>query len=743
MAKWTSKKVSASELNDGEEYSLDDAVAIEELNAIVNNSLYASDKVDTVIGDAEAVVTQGKTELNKIVNDAETLVEKANASINSVVGTANEALFKVEQVLKNEGYWGSNPNLLINGDFRVNQRGLTTYTVHSEFTVDAWKLTYGSLAVNSDGSVTHTSTNTWQGIRQFITNPSRLAGKTITLSVNSSATTNKLAQLSVLKAGSSTATLLGSTDVHTGAGITSFTATIPSDITDNDQLYILLYTPQAKQSVTYYWTKLEVGSVATPFSPKPYEEELADCQCIEGGVVTTYSNPNLITNSDFRINQRGNTIYPNLVAGMYTVDCWNSSYQTATLEVLDKGVRLTSAEGNYGIFCQYVKSNIPAGTPLTLSVKVNGTIYSATGIAPDSSNSEYFCKSTYARVRWHKTLLAWQVEIMTGSGTSIDVEWIKFEIGYVRTPYVSLPYDEELAMCKTFWHAGVDMTTSNPNLLINGNFIVNQRGESEYNNTNAPNNKYTVDRWIHYINGDYTMTQNTNGGITVVNKSTTNVDFAQIIENGYELLNNKTVTVSTRVNGIFYCFSAKLTNDGAVKSISFWDNGTRIGTFAIQCMTNNFYKVYFQTVVGKTLVIDYIKLEVGSVATAFSPRPYAEELTLCQRYFRVLNDTVNNYRRISIGYAPTAKTARFIIPFNQMRTMPTVPLTPIPSGFTIYSPSVPLEYVDAVPSVDSIMLNFKIPDDNTTSLTVNQPILLYTASVGGTNGRIYLDAERY
>ena len=80
--KWTGQKTTPDEngvykeLNGGNQYELDDAVAIEELNAIVNNSLYASQKVDTVIGDAEEVV------------------EKANSAVNSVVGTANEALFQ-------------------------------------------------------------------------------------------------------------------------------------------------------------------------------------------------------------------------------------------------------------------------------------------------------------------------------------------------------------------------------------------------------------------------------------------------------------------------------------------------------------------------------------------------------------------------------------------------------------------------------------------------------------------------
>ncbi|WP_277668746.1 hypothetical protein [Caproiciproducens galactitolivorans] len=32
-------------------------------------------------------------------------------------------------------------------------------------------------------------------------------------------------------------------------------------------------------------------------------------------------------------------------------------------------------------------------------------------------------------------------------------------------------------------------------------------------------------------------------------------------------------------------------------------------------------------------ILNWAKLELGGTATAFSPRPYAEELLLCQRFF--------------------------------------------------------------------------------------------------------------
>lgn len=194
----------------------------------------------------------------------------------------------------------SNPNLLINGDFRINQRGSTTYSDNGKYTVDRWQLLYGSLTANSDGSVTHTSTNTWQGIRQYIEFPSRLAGKTVTFSMKSTSTLPKLAQLSLFKNGSNTTTTLAkSATVQGDEKITTFTTTLPNDITDEDKLSVILYTTQANQSVTYYWAKLEVGKTPTEFIPRLYGEELSLCQRyylkirISGNAITASSTSNL------------------------------------------------------------------------------------------------------------------------------------------------------------------------------------------------------------------------------------------------------------------------------------------------------------------------------------------------------------------------------------------------------------------------------------------------------------------
>lgn len=102
MAEWNKGKVLPSAINGGKEFTESDNLALDELNAIVNNSFYAAELVENSIaevnnaaaqGKAELglAVEQGKSELGDVVGDASELVEDAKNHINTVVDTANRA----------------------------------------------------------------------------------------------------------------------------------------------------------------------------------------------------------------------------------------------------------------------------------------------------------------------------------------------------------------------------------------------------------------------------------------------------------------------------------------------------------------------------------------------------------------------------------------------------------------------------------------------------------------------------
>ena len=208
---------------------------------------------------------------------------------------------------------------------------------------------------------------------------------------------------------------------------------------------------------------------------------------------------------------------------------------------------------------------------------------------------------------------------------------------------------------------------SNPNLLINGDFRVNQRGQTSYTGTG-----YTVDRWRNVGFKSLTVTP-TNTGITLVDTVDTATGYLlsyKFEDKDYLKLQGKTITISFKVSK----------NTGSNIYIRLLANGENVGG----TNTTNNTGIFSKTITLPTSLtslefhirkssgelnceIEYAKLELGSVATANNSRPYAEELAMCQRYYQNIN-TVS-----SLLYARTTNQLRAMINFKaEMRTRPTL-----------------------------------------------------------------------
>ena len=171
----------------------------------------------------------------------------------------------------------SNPNLLINPDFRVNQRGQAEYT--SGYTVDRWYSPGKCSVAPISGSVKLTSTVTasstthafWQDF-EFPLPPGKY-----TLSLKAADVTG------VWAARIRTVTAAGDyvDSYYTPrlqAGINSVTV----DLSDSEYISAVSIGfnkgTEAGNSLKLAWAKLEGGSLATPFVPPDYAAELAKCQ---------------------------------------------------------------------------------------------------------------------------------------------------------------------------------------------------------------------------------------------------------------------------------------------------------------------------------------------------------------------------------------------------------------------------------------------------------------------------------
>lgn len=169
-------------------------------------------------------------------------------------GTKRSTLTQLSEYL---GTKLSNPNLLINPDFKINQRGKTSYEVSGfDYTVDRWRVSSSKVTVSESGGITILSSGSagsWftqklekelEGIATLSIKVSNINGR-----ISLSSPSNNL--------------------FITSPGVYSITL---SDITE----FNMFLDPNT--SVTIEWTKLEKGSIATPFvAPNP-AEELIKCQ---------------------------------------------------------------------------------------------------------------------------------------------------------------------------------------------------------------------------------------------------------------------------------------------------------------------------------------------------------------------------------------------------------------------------------------------------------------------------------
>ena len=194
----------------------------------------------------------------------------------------------------------------------------------------------------------------------------------------------------------------------------------------------------------------------------------------------------------------------------------------------------------------------------------------------------------------------------------------------------------------------------NDNLLINGNFTIDQKGQSYYN---CITKCYTVDRWLAYAG---MKLQKLDSGATVFNTHSSKKGwFKQIMDKPYSEIAGKDVALSIKVNGEMFWGSCVVPEEMPTEETYFIEvnlgnqGGAEDAVLAFVCSAEGVLSVALYVTSGASMTIDYIKLECSSTPTAFVPRPESEELALCQRYLQVVKGSaVNSF----VGFAMTTGT---------------------------------------------------------------------------------------
>lgn len=210
---------------------------------------------------------------------------------------------------------------------------------------------------------------------------------------------------------------------------------------------------------------------------------------------------------------------------------------------------------------------------------------------------------------------------------------------------------------------------TNPNLLDNPWFTINQRGQNSYTADVA--NMYTFDRWKMEgtASVDYSITQNADKTVTITNNTNDQEWFTQFQESSFGD-GNTDFTISVLVTSIS---GTAFIGTGATTHTVYQEltSGLNILTFK----PTDFALIRIITLNDSSVTIKAIKLEKGSISTlALDSAPnYATELLKCQRYFLRIPNTASPWASLGMGISIATNGGTCIITTpSTMRTLPIV-----------------------------------------------------------------------
>lgn len=243
------------------------------------------------------------------------------------------------------------------------------------------------------------------------------------------------------------------------------------------------------------------------------------------------------------------------------------------------------------------------------------------------------------------------------------------------------------------------------NVIIDGNFNVNQRGVS--GTVTLAAGAYGHDRWKGGASGaTYTFA-------TVANVTTLTISAGSLIQ----------VVEGLNLQSGTYTLSFSGTAQGKINGGSYSASGV---TGTATGGTN-------MSIEFNTGTLSLVQLEKGSTATSFDYRPYGTELALCQRFFWKTNPSSLDARGgFTGGFHNTTTFATSVSWPITMRAIPTISRSATRDNFYVAGVSASLTATTVSPNID---INGAWTEFSSASPTAG---LGYTASY---NGQLSVSAE--
>lgn len=164
----------------------------------------------------------------------------------------------------------------------------------------------------------------------------------------------------------------------------------------------------------------------------------------------------------------------------------------------------------------------------------------------------------------------------------------------------------------------VNQLIPNPNLLDNTDFTnpVNQRNQVSYSGSSI----YAIDRWKLF--GDFDVLSRTLTFNDTWKVSIANLNACVILQRTESIKNGDVITISAKVNSSMYTKTITVTDSPVAYNMgNFY--------FIVGYDTNTYIEIGIES---GSIVIDWIKLEKGSIATSWQPKGYSVEYLSCLRY---------------------------------------------------------------------------------------------------------------
>lgn len=172
----------------------------------------------------------------------------------------------------------------------------------------------------------------------------------------------------------------------------------------------------------------------------------------KGFALDTFSNPNLLRNPDFAINQRGVTSLATGAAYEYFADGWYTA--RSVVEVTDNGITLAwnGTDGTHAYIQQNIENNSLFGEAITVSALIDGEWLSAQVTVPETAGTTNYAdmgSCSVSAANWSGRFMS--VSVFVSVTEPVTISCVKAEKGGTATAYTAPEPAAELARCQRYY----------------------------------------------------------------------------------------------------------------------------------------------------------------------------------------------------------------------------------------------------------------------------------------------------